>query len=233
MGAASRGSRLWQHSLTAPPRTEKRASGVATALPRTGIALTARTTSRLFLLSALRALCVDPAFPPLQLRSTVAPTPSEFLGVINLLDILSPNCVRSPLTATTKRGVIEELVDLLAAAGKVTDAQSLKDAVWTREQTRTTGIGFGLAIPHGKCAGMPSLAMAIGKPAQPMNFDSIDGQPVKLIVLLASPPDKQSDHIQALARISRLMNMEEFRNKTYAAASSEELFELFRAQEGK
>jgi nitrogen PTS system EIIA component len=61
----------------------------------------------------------------------------------------------------------------------------------------------------------------------------VDGQPVNLIVLLASPPDRQSDHIQALARISRLMFMEDFRNKSYAAASSEELFELFRAQETK
>lgn len=151
--------------------------------------------------------------------------------MINLLDILSPACVKVPLAATTKRGVIEELVDMLASAGKVNDAQSLKDAVWTREQTRTTGIGLGLAIPHGKCAGMGGLAMAIGKPREPMNFESIDGQPVKLIVLLASPPDKQSDHIQALARISRLMNMEDFRNKAYATTSSEELFELFRSQE--
>lgn len=151
--------------------------------------------------------------------------------MINLLDILSPACVKVPLAATTKRGVIEELVDMLASAGKVSDAQALKDAVWTREQTRTTGIGLGLAIPHGKCAGMSGLAMAIGKPSEPMNFESIDGQPVKLIVLLASPPDKQSDHIQALARISRLMNMEEFRNKAYATISSQELFELFRSQE--
>jgi fructose-specific phosphotransferase system IIA component len=151
--------------------------------------------------------------------------------VINLLDILSPACVKVPLAATTKRGVIEELVDMLASAGKVSDAQALKDAVWTREQTRTTGIGLGLAIPHGKCAGMSGLAMAIGKPSEPMNFESIDGQPVKLIVLLASPPDKQSDHIQALARISRLMNMEDFRNKAYATTSGAELFELFRSQE--
>ncbi|MFN7614364.1 MAG: PTS sugar transporter subunit IIA, partial [Phycisphaerae bacterium] len=150
---------------------------------------------------------------------------------IYLLDILSPACVKVPLAATTKRGVIEELVDMLASAGKVNDAQSLKDAVWTREQTRTTGIGLGLAIPHGTCAGMSGLAMAIGKPREPMNSESIDGQPVKLIVLLVSPPDKQSDHIQALARISRLMNMEDFRNKAYATTSSEELFELFRAQE--
>jgi fructose-specific phosphotransferase system IIA component len=153
--------------------------------------------------------------------------------VINLLDIVSVECIRTPLAATGKRAAIDEMVDMLAAVGKVQDAAALKDAVWTREQTRTTGIGFGLAIPHGKCPGMPGLAMALGKPASPMNFESIDGQPVKLIVLLASPPDRQSDHIQALARISRLMNMEDFRNKMYAASTNQEMLDLIRGQEGK
>lgn len=150
---------------------------------------------------------------------------------MNLLDILSPQCVVAPLAATDKRGVINELVDVLAASAKVSDAQGLKDAVWTREQTRTTGIGHGLAIPHGKSAGMPNLAMAIGKPAQPMDFEAIDGQPVKLIVLLASPPDRTSDHIQALARISRLMTMDDFRNQIYAAKSADEIYALLESKE--
>jgi len=151
---------------------------------------------------------------------------------MNLLDILTPDCIRAPLAARDKRGVIEELVDLLASLRKVNDPKTLKEAVWTREQTRTTGIGHGLAIPHGKCPGIPSLAMAIGKPAAPMDFQAIDGQPVKLIVLLASPPDRTSDHIQALAKISRLMTMDDFRNRIYAAGSPTEIFELLRAQEG-
>lgn len=150
---------------------------------------------------------------------------------MNLLDIVTPECVKAPLAATDKRGVIDELVDLLAAIGKVSDADALKQAVWTREQTRTTGIGHGLAIPHGKCGAMPSLAMAIGKPAEPMEFEAIDSQPVKLIVLLASPPDRTSEHIQALARISRLMTLEDFRTKIYRATTSEEIFELLKAQE--
>lgn len=152
---------------------------------------------------------------------------------MNLLDVLTPECIRAPLNASDKRGVIEELVDLLGAAGKVSDVKALKEAVWTREQTRTTGIGNGLAIPHGKCAGMPGLAMAIGKPAQPMNFEAIDGQPVKLVVLLASPPDRTSDHIQALARISRLMTMDEFRERVYAAETSQQVYDLLKTQENK
>ncbi len=150
---------------------------------------------------------------------------------MNLLDILSLDCIRAPLNATDKLGVINELVDVLGATGRVKDAGALKEAVWTREQTRTTGIGHGLAIPHGKCAGMTSLAMAIGRPRDPMDFDSIDRQPVRLIVLLASPPDKTSDHIQALAQVSRLMMMEQFRQRVYAAQSPEEIFELLRSQQ--
>jgi len=150
---------------------------------------------------------------------------------MNLMDILTPECVVAPLQAADKRAVIDELVDTLAAAGKVNDSDGLKAAVWTREQTRTTGIGHGLAIPHGKAAGMENLAMAIGRPGEPLDFEAIDRQPVKLVVLLASPPDRTSDHIQALARISRLMTLESFRSSIYAAESSSDIYELLRAQE--
>ncbi|HZW10234.1 MAG TPA: PTS sugar transporter subunit IIA [Phycisphaerales bacterium] len=150
---------------------------------------------------------------------------------MNLLEILNSNCIKAPLTATDKRGVIDELVDVLAAAGSVSDPAALKEAVWTREQTRTTGIGHGLAIPHGKCAGMTSLVMAIGKPARPLDFEAIDGRPVQLVVLLASPPDRTSDHIQALARVSRLMTMEEFRARIYGARTAEEIWTLLKEQE--
>ena len=151
--------------------------------------------------------------------------------LMNLLEILSCDCIKAPLDATDKRGVIDELVEVLAAAGRVEDTTSLKEAVWTREQTRTTGIGHGLAIPHGKCPGMKSLAMAIGKPALPLDFEAIDTQPVNLVVLLASPPDRTSDHIQALARVSRLMTMEEFREQIYAAKTAEEIWDLLEREE--
>lgn len=151
---------------------------------------------------------------------------------MNLLDILAPECIKAPLQATEKRAVIDELVDVLAAHGRVADARALKEAVWTREMTRTTGIGHGLAIPHGKCTGMTALAMAIGKPAEPLDFQAIDSQPVRLVVLLASPPDRTSDHIQALARISRLMTMDKFRQQIYEADSAPGIYDLLKSQEG-
>lgn len=150
---------------------------------------------------------------------------------MKLLDLITVDCIKAPLAAENKRAAIDELIDLLASLNKVHDAPALKEAVWAREQTRTTGIGHGLAIPHGKCPGMPSIALAIGKPSRPMEFQAIDGRPVRLVALLASPPDKTSDHIQALAHITRLMMMEEFREQIYAAATREDVYELIRQHE--
>ncbi len=150
---------------------------------------------------------------------------------MNLLDILEPNCIKVPLASTDKKSAIEELVDVLADADKVTNPTALKQAVWTRETTRTTGIGHALAIPHGKSDGVPEIALAIGKPAEPIAFDSIDQKPVQLIVLLASPLDRTSDHIQALARISRLMTVEEFRTRMYEAPTAQAIYDMLVEQE--
>lgn len=150
---------------------------------------------------------------------------------MNILDILSPKAIKVPLESSDKKGAIDELIDLIAGAGLVSQSDSLKKAVWEREQQRTTGIGEGLAIPHGKSDAARSLVVAMGRPAQPIDFGSIDNKPVKLIVLLASPPDRTSDHIQALGKISRLMADPKFRQQAYAAPDSQSLFALFEQAE--
>ncbi|MCC6239235.1 MAG: PTS sugar transporter subunit IIA [Phycisphaerales bacterium] len=136
-----------------------------------------------------------------------------------------------PLVATSKADAIKELIDLLAASGEVTDPKRVLEAVLDREATRTTGIGNGLAIPHGKCAGATNLVMAIGKAAEPIDFQSIDGKPVSLIWLLSSPPEKTGPHIHALARISRLMTMDKFRQALFAATTPQEMFDIIEKQE--
>src|SRR6516164_7461331 len=103
---------------------------------------------------------------------------------MRLTDILKPENIKVPLEAKTKNEAIAELVKLLADNGQITDAKKVLEAVLEREATRTTGIGNGLAIPHGKCPGTPDLVMAIGKPAQPIDFQSIDGKPVSVIWML-------------------------------------------------
>ena len=147
---------------------------------------------------------------------------------MKIADILSPKAVKAPLEATEKKAAIFELIDLLGAADLISDAEQLRTVVWEREQQRSTGIGEGLAIPHGKCACSESLVMAIGRPSVPIDFASVDKKPVKLIVLLTSPPSRTADHIQALGKISRLMVNAEFRAAAYAAATSDDLYRLFR-----
>src|SRR5881628_3008949 len=100
---------------------------------------------------------------------------------MRLTEILKPENIKVPLEATTKNDAIAELVQVLAKSGQISDPKKVLDAVLEREATRTTGIGNGLAIPHGKCSGTPDLVMAIGKPAQPIDFQSIDGRPVSVI----------------------------------------------------
>ncbi len=150
---------------------------------------------------------------------------------MNITDILSPKAVKVPLVSTDKRAVIDELVDLLTDAGLIQDPDTLKRIVWEREQQRSTAIGDGLAIPHGKSNCSPDLVMAIGRPAEPIDFDSLDNNPVGLVVLLASPPTRTSDHIQALGKISRIMSDPSFRKAAYAATSAETLYQLFKEAE--
>jgi len=153
------------------------------------------------------------------------------LSTMNIIDLLSPEAVKVPLDATEKRAAIDELVDVLAGAGLVPDAGELKRVVWDREQQRSTGIGEGLAIPHGKTATLDKLVMAVGRPAQPIDFEAIDQKPVKLLVLLASPPNKTAEHIQALGKVSRLMSDPTFRGQAYTSESAQELYELFKSAE--
>ena len=152
---------------------------------------------------------------------------------MHLTEILKPQNIKIPLQARTKSEAINELVQVLAANGEVADAKKVLDSVLDREATRTTGIGNGLAIPHGKCNGTDHLVMAIGKPAQPIDFQAIDGRPVTIIWLLNSPPDKTGPHIHALARISRLMTIEKFRQLLNNAASAQEFFDIVAQQEAQ
>ncbi len=150
---------------------------------------------------------------------------------MRMSDILKPANIKVSMEAKTKADAIAELVNLLAANGEIKDPKAVLESVLDREATRTTGIGNGLAIPHGKCNGTSQLTMAIGRPATPIDFQSIDGRPVSLIWLLTSPPDKTGPHIHALARISRLMTIDKFRLALAAAPTPQALFDAVVQQE--
>ena len=146
---------------------------------------------------------------------------------MRITDILTPETIKIPMDAEEKFACIEELVDLLAKAGKITDRDKFLQAVLEREYTRTTGIGHGLAVPHGKCDCMDGLVIAVGVPLTPIDFQSIDKQKVNLIVLLGSPEDQTGPHIQALARISRLMLSSSFRDAIAHAHTPRDIHQAF------
>lgn len=150
---------------------------------------------------------------------------------MRLSEILRPENVKVPLEAKGKEEAIRELVDLLAQNKEINDSKKVLGAILEREGTRTTGIGNGVAIPHGKCVGANHLVLAVGRPATPIDFQSIDGRPVSLICLLSSPPDKTGPHLIALARISRLMTVEKFRQSLATAKTAKDVYDAIIQQD--
>ena len=150
-----------------------------------------------------------------------------------LSELLTPERVRVPLRGASKQALLEELVGVLHAAGAVADAAAVLDAVQARERVLSTGVGCGVAIPHGRSDSVPALAMAAGVTEAPVEFDSLDGEPVRLLFLLVGPDESAGQHVKALSRISRLVRKEEFRARLAAAASPAEFMAvLAEAEEG-
>jgi fructose-specific phosphotransferase system IIA component len=148
-----------------------------------------------------------------------------------LTQILQPTCIKVPLDSNDKDSAITELVDMLVASKQIEDRDAILEAILIREETRSTGIGSGIAIPHGKCNTVKELVMAIGIAKDGIEFDSIDQKPVSIIVLLASPLDRTGPHIQALARISRLMLDDKFKDQLQNASSAEDVYDLINNKE--
>jgi fructose-specific phosphotransferase system IIA component len=152
---------------------------------------------------------------------------------MKLTQIMPPNCIKVPLEGQDKESVITELVDLLDANKLLDDREVVLDSVMKREQTRSTGIGSGIAIPHGKCTAVKELVMSMGIAPEPIDFASVDGKGVTIIILLVSPLDKTGPHIQALAKISKLMLDGQFRHSLEKASSADELHDLIGKKESE
>ena len=150
-----------------------------------------------------------------------------------LTQILQPDCVKVPVENNNKEAVITELVDLLDSKGLLLNRDVALQAVLERERTRSTGTGAGIAIPHGKCNAVKELVMAIGIAKEPIEFESVDGKPVTILILLISPTNQTGPHIQALASISKLMLNEEFRHALEKADSADEVYNLLSSKENE
>lgn len=147
-------------------------------------------------------------------------------------DILSKDCIKVPLEAGGKEGIISELVGLMALAGIAENAGELSASAMEREGLMSTGIGKGVAIPHGRTKGVKRMAGSFGLARQPVDFGSLDGLPVQIFFFLATPQNIVADHVKALALVSRLLNREEVRSKLVAAKTPDEVLKVFSEAEG-
>lgn len=143
-----------------------------------------------------------------------------------LTDLLTPERIKIPLVSSDKDELLEELVDLAATSDMIFDADSVLHAVREREEVLSTGIGSGVAIPHGKSDGVRELVLAAGITKEPIDFEALDGQPVQLLFLLVGPEAAAGQHVKALSRVSRMLRRETFRERLINAASADEFFAI-------
>lgn len=150
---------------------------------------------------------------------------------MTLLDILSPDSTIVDLKGETKEEIIAELIDLLANNDAITDRDKVLQAVLEREKIMSTGIGDGIAIPHGKSDSVERLIAALGTQRRGVDFEALDGEPAYVFFLLVSPANVSGPHIKALARISRLLKNDEFKKKLIAAESSTAIIDIIETEE--
>jgi len=148
---------------------------------------------------------------------------------VRLSEFLTPARIRVPLAARDKEGVLRELVGLVGNGG-LTD--EVLGAILERERQFPTGIGYGVAVPHGKTPALSALVMVAGTTPAPVPYETIDGQPVRLFFLVAGPESAAGAHVKALSRISRLVRQEPVRGRLLGAKTPEEFYRVVCEAEG-
>jgi nitrogen PTS system EIIA component len=123
---------------------------------------------------------------------------------MELGDLIAPEAVFPALKGKSKKEVLQHLAEKAAVVTKL-DARSIFETMLQRERLGSTGVGSGIAIPHGRMAGLPGIVCVFARLEQPIDFDALDDEPVDLIFLLLAPEQAGADHLKALARISRLL----------------------------
>lgn len=142
---------------------------------------------------------------------------------MELSDILTPDLVQIPLEADTKSEVISRLIDILVRNGKLKEPAAAKAAVLKREELMTTGVGKGVALPHGKYTETEDVLIACGISKKGIDFDAIDGQPVHIFVLLLTPEKYPNKHLKLLSKFSRILNIAACREKLLSAGNAAEI----------
>ena len=150
---------------------------------------------------------------------------------MRISDILNEQMVLTGLQGNSKEDIINALVDLIGGSPKVLDTEKVRQAIFEREKLMSTGVGNGFAIPHGKTDAVSDIVAAFAVTSEPIDYQSLDEKPVRLVFLLVGKDNMVGPHIKLLSRISRLMNKEQFRERLLGLKTSKEILETFRQEE--
>jgi len=145
---------------------------------------------------------------------------------MRLTDYISREHVKIGLEGETKEEVIEELVSLLADTSDVDDADIIFEAVMNREREGSTGLEKGVAIPHAKSDAVKSLSIVVGVSRDGIDFESQDGKPSHLLFLMVAPTSESGPHVQAIAKIVKMIKLDKFRKKLIEAKKPEDVVEV-------
>jgi PTS system nitrogen regulatory IIA component len=151
---------------------------------------------------------------------------------MNIQDMLKKEFIIENLKSRTKKEVLVELSDVFSHGNTDIDRSNVIEVLLEREKLGSTGIGDGIAIPHGKLAGLEKLIISFGRSVTGVDFDSLDGKPVHIFFLLLAPENSAGQHLKALARISRMLKDVSFRESLIKAETSEEAYNLIVEKDG-
>ena len=146
---------------------------------------------------------------------------------MTIADVIKKELIKIPVVATTKTGVIEELIDLLVSVRPNLDRDELVSAVLARETLGSTGLVDGIAIPHAKTAAVDSIALVVGIAKEPIEFDSQDGKGSQFFFLVLAPEQESRSYIEVLASIARATNSSYMRRLLAASESADDVLALF------
>jgi PTS system nitrogen regulatory IIA component len=145
---------------------------------------------------------------------------------MRLLDILPKEAIIAELQARTKRGILEELTDALLAHKPLLNRAQLVEVLSERERLGSTGIGDGIAIPHGKLRDLDQIALSFGRSTAGVDFESMDGKPAHLFFLLVAPENCAGIHLRALAKIARLLKNNATRKRLVGATGIDDIYAI-------
>lgn len=150
---------------------------------------------------------------------------------MKIIDLLKPDHILEDLKTDKKRDVLLELLSPLLKARPDLGADDALFVLMEREKLGSTGIGEGIAIPHGKLAGLNELVVCFGKSAAGIDFNAMDGKPVYLFFLLLAPENSAGQHLKTLAKISKMLKDDRFRSSLIQASSRNEIFRMIAEQD--